>query len=504
LRTIREVLEPTLAEAPDREALVAANGRFSYAELDAAADRAAGALHALGIGSGDVVAVSLPNEADVVISFHAASRLGAVWLGVNRGLAPPEKRFILDDADAVLLVADEPTSEAMHAAGDPVTPTVVCGGTQDEWQALTAAGGDFPRTTRGLDEPAGIAYTSGTTGRPKGVVHSERNLLLPGQALVAARGFDHRLRRGDCAALTILNLQVTSSLLAVQAGGTQVVMDRVDALGIAGWIRAERITSWFGVPTMLRDLATNLDVEVDDLASLEDVWTGGTYCPDSVREMFERRFGKKVHATYGMTEVPTVVTIEPRDVPAVPGSSGQALPHLVVEIRGDDGELLAPGHAGQITVRGATEGTWAGTYTPMLGYRTPPSAGAGAAVDGVLHTGDVGELDADGNLHVRDRQSSVILRGGSNVYPAEVERVLLTVAGVTGAAVVGVPDERLGERVAAAVEIDDHATVSEELLRERCAAELARYKVPDRWLIAPLPRNAMGKVVRPEVQGWFA
>jgi acyl-CoA synthetase (AMP-forming)/AMP-acid ligase II len=205
-----------------------------------------------------------------------------------------------------------------------------------------------------------------------------------------------------------------------------------------------------------------------------------------------------------MTEVPTVVTIEPRDEPAVDGSSGKALPHLVVEILDDEGGVLAAGQVGQVAVRAADDGAWAGEYTPMLGYRGAEHSVGEAVVAGSLRTGDVGEMDAGGNLFIRDRLSSLILRGGANVYPAEVERVLLTVPGVAGAAVVGIADDRLGQRVAAAIEVAWGAEVSTEALRDRCAEELARYKVPESWQIGTLPRNAMGKVVRPEIERWFS
>ena len=411
--SIGTVLDRTLETEPAREALVASNGRLTYEQLDAMVDRAAGALHGLGIRPGDVVGVSLPNQIEVVVTFYATARIGGVWLGVNRSLAVPEKSFILRDAAAAVLIADEATVSVLDASGDVRTRLVPAGGSSPEWEARVADGCRYPRAVRGQDEPAGIAYTSGTTGRPKGVVHSERNLLLPGSVLGQVRGFDASLRRGDCAAMTILNLQVTSTLLTAQAGGTQVVMDRVDAPGIAGWIRDERVTSWFGVPTMLRDLATSAEVNDTDLATLDDVWTGGTYCPRSVRGQFEARFGKRVHATYGMTEAPTVVTIEPRGESAVEGSSSKALPHLVVEIIDESGEALPSRQVGQVTVRAAQDGDWAGRYTPMLGYRGVQHDVADVVVDGSLRTGDIGELDDDGNLFIRDRLSSLILRGGS-------------------------------------------------------------------------------------------
>jgi len=487
----------------DHEAVVGSDRRLSYGELDRAADRAAAALVELGVGRRDVVAVSLPNTTEIVVLFHAVMRAGAIFLGVNRNLAPPEKAFILDDAGARIVLTDP-------AGAGPLAPLIAipavtsCADEPGPWlQATGDAAGAYPRAVCDIDEPAGLAYTSGTTGRPKGVVHSHRNLLLPGASVVQSRGYGPDLRKGDCTALTILNLQVTSTLLVAQAGGTQIVMDRVDPVGIAWWIGHERITSWFGVPTMLHGLASSPDVQVQDLASLRDVWTGGTQIPPAVRRAFEERFGLRVHATYGMTEVPTIATIEPLDEPPVPGSSGRVLPHLVVEIRNDAGATLPPGQTGEVTVRGRPDGQWGGLYRPMLAYHGRPEATADAVRDGVLYTGDIGELDQQGNLIVHDRRHALILRGGANVYPAEVERVLSDVPGIVGVAVIGLPDDRLGQRVAAVVELAPASAVSLEDLDAHCRANLARYKVPEEWRVTVLPRNAMGKVIHAEVGRLF-
>ncbi|MBN2622905.1 MAG: AMP-binding protein, partial [Acidimicrobiales bacterium] len=224
--TVARVLDRALADDPDREALVTRSQRLSYAELDRLADRAAHALADLGVGTGDRVAASLPNEADVVVAFHGAMRLGAVWVGVNRALAPPEKRWQLADCGASLLLSDEPLDDA----GVTVLDT-------DGWRAALDAADDGPVGVE-VDPyaPAGIAYTSGTTGRPKGAVHSQHNLLLPGAVLVATRGYGPELRKGDCFPFTILNLAVLTTLLVSQAGGTSIVMDRIDAEGVAEWI----------------------------------------------------------------------------------------------------------------------------------------------------------------------------------------------------------------------------------------------------------------------------
>jgi long-chain acyl-CoA synthetase len=500
-RTVGDVLDRGLELDPSREALISIDARLTYEALEHEVERTAGSLSCLGIGKDDVVAVSLPNQSAVVVTFHALMRLGAVWLGVNQNLAPPEKAFILQDAGARFLLTDPGVAASLAADSDilAMKVLVVIIGT-DEWaSAMANAPMRYPRPLRQDTDVAAIAYTSGTTGRPKGVIHSHHNLLLPGATLVQARRFGPQLRKGDCAALTILNMQVTSTLLVAQAGGTQIVMDRTDPVGVAHWIRTESVTSWFGVPTVLQGLVDATEVDPQDLRTLIDIWTGGTHFPERLRAAFETRFGRRISATYGMTEVPTIVTIEPQTGNQVPGSSGQALPHLRVEIRDGQDIVQAPGEVGEITVRTQTEGPWAQQYRPMLSYLGHPEATAATLRDQILRTGDIGHLDDLGNLFVHDRGSALILRGGANVYPSEVERVLLQFEGVGAAAVVGVPDDRLGQRVAAVVEARRGATLDIEALRSYCITQLARFKVPDLWNVAPLPRNAMGKVIQTEV-----
>jgi long-chain acyl-CoA synthetase len=489
--TVARVLDRALADDPGREALVTRTRRLTYAELDRQANRAAHALAHLGVGTGDRVAACLPNEADVVVAFHGAMRLGAVWVGVNRALAPPEKRWQLADCGASLLLTDEPLDDA----GVPVADLA-------GWRAAVDAATDGPF---GVDvdpfAPAGIAYTSGTTGRPKGATHSQHNLLLPGAVLVATRGYGPDLRKGDCFPFTILNMAVLTTLLVSQACGTSIVMDRIDAEGVAEWIRRERVTTWNGPPALLHSLAHMGEIDPSDLASLDEVWTGGADCPEAIRSAFERRFGLPVLATYGLSEAPTVVAIDDRSGDDhAPGASGRPLPHLAVRIAGPDGASVPTGEAGEICVGPADD-----RYRTMLGYWQRPDATADALAGGELHTGDIGFLDDDGRLHVRDRKSLVILRGGANVYPAEVERVLLDHPAVEAGAVLGVPDERLGERVAAVVQAVRGASVDIDDLSAHLLANLAKYKVPERIAVVDaLPRNAMGKIVRTELPALLA
>jgi long-chain acyl-CoA synthetase len=481
------VLDPALRDRPHATAVVARSGSRSYAELDAAAARAAAALCALGVLPGDRVAAGLPNDLDVVVAFHGVMRLGALWVGVGEALAPPEKARLLGDCEPTVLLAP---AEVLGQVPGPWT-----GVDPGRWRDLLARAGTPPVVDVDVHAPAGIAYTSGTTGDPKGIVHSQHNLLLPGAVLVASRGWGPGLRKGDCLPLTILNLMVLTTLLTAQAQGCCVVMDRRDPEGVAGWLREERVTHWNGVPAQLHDLARGPWAEDRVLASLEELWSGGGDCPDSLRAAVEAAHGLSLRGTYGLTEAPTVVSIDPVGSERRAGASGRVLDHLDVRAHDEQGRPLPPGVVGELWVSARHDGPWAGQWTPPLGvWRSGRVVPHG---QGEVRTGDLGTVDADGWLTVLDRRKLVVVRGGANVYPAEVERLLLDRPGVAGAAVFGVPDARLGERVAVVVQLEPGADVALDDLRDHCAAQLARYKVPEHWAqVDALPRNAMGKVVR--------
>lgn len=499
---ISGVFDPVLATHPEREALVTRRGRWSYGELDEVCARAAGALATLGIGTGDRVAAVLANEADIIIAFHGAVRLGAVWVGINQALAAPEKTFLLADSRAQLLLCDATTALelAPHRAELGELRAVL---DEDDWRAAVTAATprrDLPPVDP--TAPAGLAYTSGTTGRPKGAIHSQRNLLTPGAVLVHTRGYGPDLRKGDCLPLTILNMMVLTTLLAAQAGGTTVIMDQLYAEGVAEWIERERVTVWNGPPPILHSLVQHDGVAPTALATLREVWSGGASLPEALRARFAQKFDLPLIGTYGLSEAPTVVSIDLPDGTHCAGASGQVLPHLDVRVLDDDGAPVSAAQVGEICLAPQAEGPLAGRYHPPLGYWDRAEATAALLADGVVHTGDVGLVDDDGWLHIRDRKNLVIIRGGANVYPAEVERVLDAVRGVAASAVTGMADDRLGQRVVAVVEVEPGATLGSHELRERCAAELARYKVPERITFTDaLPRNAMGKIDRTAVAG---
>ncbi|WP_199484869.1 class I adenylate-forming enzyme family protein [Actinomadura craniellae] len=477
---IARVLDAALAARPHATAIEAASGAWSYAELDDRARRAAGALWSLGVRPGDRVAACLPNDLDIVAAFHGAQRIGAVWAGIGEALAAGEQQELYDLCDPAVVLAGPRCRLSSPACVDP-----------DRWAELLAGDETAPRVEPDIDAPAGIAFTSGTSGRPKAVVHSQRNLLLPGAVLVAARGWGPDLRKGDSFPLTILNLMVLSTLLTAQAGGCSVVMDRRDVDGVADWISARRVTVWNGAPAQLYDLARRPQL---DLGSLREVWSGGSDTPDALRQAFAEAHGLVPRATYGLTEAPTVVSIDPPGSEWRPGASGRVLPHYEVAAYDDEGRRLPAGTLGELRLGGTATGPWAGAWTPLLGYWE--RGGVRPPEPGPLPTGDVGTVDDDGWLTVLDRKKLVIIRGGANVYPLEVERVVATHPDVAKVAVFAVPDDRLGQRVAAVVQ-SAGPRLDLEALAELCRRELAPYKVPEIWSqVDALPVNAMGKVQR--------
>ena len=502
-RTVAEVMDRWVARAPERLALVGRSGRFTYEELDRASNRAAHALAALGVTRGERVAACLPNDVDIVVAFLGAARLGAIWVGINRPLAAPEKAYCLRDSGARVLLAPADVIESLAAerAGLPELAHAV-----EVAPGSFARTGDETRPALELDPhaPAAIAYTSGTTGFPKGAVHSHHNLLLPGAVAAASGTYGPDVRQGVLLPLTILNLMVLGPLVAFQDGSALVCIDRIDAEGVAEWVRRERVGHFAAVPTILYDLLTHPGVKREDLASLRRPEVGGAECPEEFRALYRERFGHEVTIGYGMTEAPTAVTRSDGAAAPRPGLCGKPVPQVEIQILDEQGRPVPDGEVGEICVAPARTGPWAGVYTPMLGYWKKPLETEQALRGGVYHSGDLGFVDERGDLYIRGRRNELILRGGANVYPAEVERVLAEHPAVAASAVLGRPDTRLGQRVVAAVQLAAGASAGAEQLAAFVRERLARYKVPEEIvLVAALPRNAMGKVVKRELEPLF-
>nr|WP_280402229.1 class I adenylate-forming enzyme family protein [Nocardia carnea] len=475
---------PALPANPDAPAIYAAAGICTNRQLDEQAGAAAAALWSLGVRPGDRVAACLPNDLDIVAAFHGAQRIGAIWAGIGEAMAAAEQQYLHDLIEPKVVLAGPRCQVGSPARIDAA-----------QWSAARDAPA-APQVATDLDAAAGIAFTSGTSGRPKAVVHSQRTMLLPGAALVATRGWGPDLRKGDSFPLTILNMIILSTLLTAQAGGCAVIMDRRDAAGVAEWITTREVTVWNGAPAQLFDLAARPEL---DLGSLREVWSGGSDTPDNLREAFAAAHGLVPRVTYGLSEAPTVVSIDPPGAQWRPRTSGRVLPHYDVAAYDDAGNRLAPGETGELRLAGQSTGPWAGLWRPLLGHWA--DGGVRPLPEGPVATGDIGTVDEAGWLTLLDRKKMVIIRGGANIYPLEVERVLDTHPAVGKAAVCGIPHERLGQQVAAVIETNG-AQVDFTELAEYCRSELAGYKVPEVWAaVESLPTNAMGKVVRTELPG---
>ncbi len=510
-QSVADLLTPIVERTPDEEALVSRHTRYGYAELDRAANRAAHTFLSLGIEPGDRIAASIGNHSEIVVAFLGAMRIGAIWVGINRALAAAEKSHVLADSSARIFLGDREMLtqiEGIRAELPRLERTIETepGADDSEWANRLARASSEERPKLDVDPfaPAAIAYTSGTTGRPKGAVHSQHNMLMPGAIAKSIGRSGPDVTVGFALPMTILNVFILGPILAAQAGAKCVLMDRNDAVGIADWIRRERVVRFSSVPATYHDLLTRPEIAAADLDSLTQPGVGGANCPDEFRELFRERFGQEVQVGYGLTEAPTSVSHTNPEGPTLPGCSGSALPHIELSIRDEADRDVAPGNEGEICVGPRRDGIWADVYTPMLGYWNQPLATEEALRGGWLHTGDIGVLDPEGNLFVRDRRSDLILRGGANIYPAEVERVLHTDRRIAACAVLGVADARLGQRVAAAVQLEPEINISTEELQTLCASQLARYKVPDRFVfLDEFPRNSMGKILKRELVSLF-
>ena len=476
------------ASTPRRWALREGDRRWSFAELDERVSSLGSWLRDHGVEPGSRVAVAAANSLAYAAAIHALARLGATFVPLNVRLKAEELAWQLRDAEVRLVLFDE-THEALasSAAESAAVPAVPL----PDLESLPSA--PAIRRRFRLEAPHSLIYTSGTTGRPKGV------LLTFGNHLWSATGsaLNLGLRADDVwlACLPFFHVGGLSILLRSVLYGIEVSIHRgFDAAAVNEDIDERGVTIVSVVATMLRRM---LDARRDAPypPSLRCLLTGGGPVP---RELLERcaRIGAPVVQTYGLTEAASqVCTLSPEDALRKLGSAGKPIFPTEVRVVDETDAPVRAGEVGEIVVRGPTV---------MAGYHRRPAETARALRDGWLHTGDLGYLDADGYLYVVDRRSDLIVTGGENVAPIEVEEVLRRHPAVADAAVVGLPDVEWGQRVVAAVELRPGAAVAETELQAWCRERLAGYKVPrEIRVVAELPKTASGKVLRRLVrEGW--
>jgi long-chain acyl-CoA synthetase len=460
----------------DRPALVCDSRETSFAELARRAAGIAELLTSRGLRAGDRVGILLPNGPDFLAAYHGALRAGAVVVPLNTLLAPPEIAARLAASGTRLTIAAGPLAGA--AAGNPVVSPAEAGGAD--------RGG--PMAERDGTDPALILYTSGTTGAAKGAILTHAGLRAaaagaaavlaygPGDVILGAAPFSHVL--GQSAGMNA----------ALLAGARLAVPTRFDAPRTLIEMAQTGTTVLLGVPTMCIALIAAAG-ESDTRPPLRLAHIGGAPLPEGVRIAFEAAFGCPIHEGYGLTELSGMATAQPAGAPRTPGSVGIPVPGVEMRLVADDGSECGPGRVGEIQFRG-------GGAIP--GYWEDPAATA-AQIDsaGWLSTGDLGRTDDAGQLFLVDRRKEVIIRGGYNVYPREVEEALHQHPDVREAAVVGVPHPTLGEEVAAVVVLAPGATADADALRAFAAERVAAYKYPRRIVfVAELPKSPTGKILK--------
>ncbi|SCB34099.1 fatty acid--CoA ligase [Cupriavidus alkaliphilus] len=496
---------------PHKTALVSGIGTgrraWTFAQLDAEVNRHAHALQSLGIGKGDVVAAFLYNTPAFVFALLATARLGAVFNPVNYRLAAQELAYILNDGGARALLFEREGAAVVEKAAElaPGTalrlyadadPAPACA--THRLDTLAAEQPDSPPTvTVDENDPCILMYTSGTTGRPKGVMHTHRSKLQHNAMMHQAMMLSREDVGLSIAPLNHTAELHTSFLPRLQVGATQVLQRRFDAGEAWQLVEAEGVTHFFAAPTMVGMLLDHPDAATRDLSSLRLVEYGGaSMAPHLIRE-WDRKVGAGLVQVYGTTEMgPCMSVLYPHEQLSRAGSAGlPALGHeLVVARLREDGaptdpsQPCAPGEVGEVLVRGPCM---------MQGYLNRPDANARALAHGWYHTGDLGCVDADGYLWIRDRIDYMINSGAENVYPREVEDALIEHPGVLEVAVLGEPDPTWGQVVSAYVVARGEAALSAEQLDAFVLQgdRLAAYKRPRRYhFVEALPKTTSGKI----------
>lgn len=504
----------------DAEYMVYLDERLTYRD---AAERVAGFaswLQGQGIAPGDRVAIAMRNYPEWMLAHWAINSIGAVVVGLNAWWVADEMAYALDDSKPKMLIADQQRLATFSTISDQFSDialvsvrTETCDLKTTDWETAVATGGTLPEVAVDPDSDACIFYTSGTTGRPKGAQLTHRGCVANVLNVAAMGGIyaSHRaLEAGEVleapasapapvALIATPLFHVTANNCIMQAGtvagGRFILMYKWDPVEAMRLIDAEKVTTMSAVPMMSREILTHPERDEYDLGSLAAMGGGGAAMqPDLVGKVAAEMKRAKPAQGYGMTEVCGIISYITGDIFLErPSSAGPMVPTLEGKCVDAEGKTLAPHEVGEVCVRG----------TPVIkGYINRPEATAETIVDGWLQTGDIGYFDADGFLYLVDRAKDMILRGGENIYGAEVENAIFDHPAVLECVAFSVPDDRLGEEVGAAIHLKEAAMLDAPSLREHLASRIAAFKVPRYiWFLAePLPRNANGKFLKRELK----
>jgi long-chain acyl-CoA synthetase len=496
--SLRELLERRVRETPDKVFLFSeADGRrYTYAEFDRAASAAAHGLAARGVAKGDVVGLLMPNSPEYIIAYFACFKLGAIAGPINSLLKPQELSYVLANSEAKALFLHSEFKPRIDAIRDELPDLQHVIEFDDEARAAMEieGAGEFPEwpVIEKHDE-AIIIYTSGTTGKPKGCLLTHGNLISNARQIKSWLGFTERDRLLTIMPLFHMNAVSVTTLTPLYAGASTVVSPRFSASRFWQIISDYEVTSFGSVATMLARLLSAYPDGVPKGLKTEQLrfaMCGSAPVPAEILKRFEETFHCLVIEGYGLSESTCRSTFNPPDERRRPGSCGMPIGNEMRVVDEEDREV-PEGHLGEIVLRGENI---------LKGYFKNEEATAQAFRHGWFHTGDIGYRDADGFYYIVDRKSDMIIRGGENIYPREIDEVLYSHPSVAAAATIGVPDAVYGEEVAAFIVLKEGREATEEEIIEYCRERLADYKCPKSVrFIAEIPKGPTGKLLKREL-----
>jgi long-chain acyl-CoA synthetase len=476
------------AQDPDRIAIRSPRGGLTYGELRDASARVAGAVRDARIGPLDRVVLIAPSVIEFPVVYYGLHAVGASVITMNTMATASEIGYVLDDAEASLVIAWHECADSARAAAAErgLEFWVLQDGAEYDAEPVTEAHDHAP------DDTAIILYTSGTTGRPKGVELTASNLIETPASFLPVLNLTAEDRFGTALPLFHVYGQAVIMNLVLVTGASLSLLSPFDPEKMLQMVTRDDLTCLAGVPTMWNAmLHASPESGPADFAHLRLATSGGASLPVEVMRAFGERFDCTILEGYGLTESTGAATFNDLNRPQKVGTTGPALPGTSIEVRDESGAVVGPDVVGRVFLKGPTI---------MKGYWNRPEITAADLVDGWLDTGDLGKLDADGFLSIVDRAKDLIIRGGYNVYPREVEEVLYRHPEVVEVAVIGVPDPHFGEEVAAVVALSPGSTLTGEELRTWAKVELSAYKVPRLYqFVASLPKGATGKILKREI-----
>ena len=486
-------LANTAAEHGDRIAIKLDDFELPYNHLEAAACGVANLLADKGIEAGDRVGIMLPNVPYFPVCYYGALKLGAIVVPMNVLLKKREVGFYLKDPEAKVLFAWHDFAEAAEAGAEEAGTELILVKPGEFEELVGSADHTFETADRDEDDTAVILYTSGTTGTPKGAELTHANLMRNVEAFANFTDIDHN--GVILGALPLFHSfgQTCGLNAAVRAGACLTLIPRFDPGKALEIIERDKVTVFEGVPTMYAAMLNHPDKDKFDTSSLELCASGGSAMPVEVMKAFEDAFNCKVLEGYGLSETSPVASFNHPDRERKPGSIGTPIEGVEMKVVDDDGNDVEQGEPGEIVIRG---------HNVMKGYWNREDATAESiSDDGWFKTGDMATIDEDGYFFIVDRKKDLIIRGGYNVYPREIEEVIYEHPAVRECAVIGVPHDDLGEEVGAAVALKDGEDVSADDLRAHVKEQVAAYKYPRSiWFVDELPKGPTGKILKREIE----